>query len=288
MAYGTRLDLSMQTLDGSVSAEQVLPAPLLSGSGPPDYSESTGLDSTDDWHDWLGHFLTSGGIQLGVEGNSDVVSTSSAAAQVADVRLTMTQLSPLISLSASSVRVDAAIDGSCCSGALTARANTAIDQGEMRCFLPGGSGLPADAEPNTEILDHAGMRIVLNEQTVTGDGHTGLKIAVNGIHVYFTDTLVTGVGQVNGDVVIGHTEAELACEQTCVSQPLGVCTGDCGGNNIVSVDELITCVNVGLGYQPMTSCEALDESGDHHATIEEIVKAVYNLLNGCPSTCATR
>jgi len=50
----------------------------------------------------------------------------------------------------------------------------------------------------------------------------------------------------------------------------------------VSVDELITIVNIALGQSPLGLCPAGDLSGDGHVTIDEIVQAVLHDLSGCP------
>ena len=59
------------------------------------------------------------------------------------------------------------------------------------------------------------------------------------------------------------------------------CAGDCGGDGEVSVNELITLVNIALGTAPITDCEAGDTSRDGDISIDEILTAVNNALNGC-------
>ncbi len=63
-----------------------------------------------------------------------------------------------------------------------------------------------------------------------------------------------------------------------------VCIGGCDGNGQVSVDELLTMVEVVLGDQPPSACRAGDGGGDGQVTVDEIVSAVVNALNGCPAT----
>jgi hypothetical protein len=60
------------------------------------------------------------------------------------------------------------------------------------------------------------------------------------------------------------------------------CVGDCDGSGDVTVNELITMVNIALGNQPVSACLAgdADQSGD--ITINEIITGVNNALNGCP------
>lgn len=62
------------------------------------------------------------------------------------------------------------------------------------------------------------------------------------------------------------------------------CMGDCNGNGGVTVDELLTMVNIGLGNADIASCLAGDANRDGTITINEILAAVVNVLNGCPQT----
>ncbi len=60
------------------------------------------------------------------------------------------------------------------------------------------------------------------------------------------------------------------------------CVGDCSGAGDVTVDELITMVNIALGTGEILSCPVADHNFDGSVTIDEIVAAVANALNGCP------
>jgi hypothetical protein len=60
------------------------------------------------------------------------------------------------------------------------------------------------------------------------------------------------------------------------------CTGDCDGSGDVTVDEIITMVNIALGMRPIDDCPAGDSGGDGKVTVDEIVAAVNHALNGCP------
>ena len=59
------------------------------------------------------------------------------------------------------------------------------------------------------------------------------------------------------------------------------CVGDCNHNGVVTVDELLTMVNVALGNTPVTVCEAGDTNQDNQITINEILAAVSSALRGC-------
>lgn len=60
------------------------------------------------------------------------------------------------------------------------------------------------------------------------------------------------------------------------------CPGDCDGDGQVTVDEIVTAVNIALGTAPLTQCPAADDNGDGNVTVDELVRAVSAALNGCP------
>jgi hypothetical protein len=49
----------------------------------------------------------------------------------------------------------------------------------------------------------------------------------------------------------------------------------------VTVDEILTMVNIALGNTAVTTCEAGDANHDGHITVDEILTAVNSALNGC-------
>jgi hypothetical protein len=74
---------------------------------------------------------------------------------------------------------------------------------------------------------------------------------------------VIGVG---GEIVIGE---------------LAPCVGDCSGNRVVTVDEIIRGVRIVLGELPLSNCPAFD-SGSGTVGIADLIAAVNNVLFGCP------
>jgi hypothetical protein len=60
------------------------------------------------------------------------------------------------------------------------------------------------------------------------------------------------------------------------------CVGDCNGNNEVTINELILGVNIALGNQPITACEAFDCQGTGMVPINCLIQGVNNASNGCP------
>ncbi|HKA54801.1 MAG TPA: hypothetical protein VKJ47_14170 [Candidatus Binatia bacterium] len=59
------------------------------------------------------------------------------------------------------------------------------------------------------------------------------------------------------------------------------CIGDCDGDGMVTVDEVLTMVNIGLGRLLSSECEAGDANHDGFITVDEITAAVNRVLDGC-------
>jgi hypothetical protein len=58
------------------------------------------------------------------------------------------------------------------------------------------------------------------------------------------------------------------------------CVGDCNGDGMVSINELIVGVNIDLGSQPASKCPPFQNAqGD--VNIAQLIKGVNNALNGC-------
>src|SRR5215470_8294534 len=71
--------------------------------------------------------------------------------------------------------------------------------------------------------------------------------------------------------------ATMPIEPTATPTP---CAADCNGDGMVTVDEVLACVNMALGTSD--SCPPCDSSGDGTVTVDEILGAISDALNGCP------
>jgi hypothetical protein len=63
--------------------------------------------------------------------------------------------------------------------------------------------------------------------------------------------------------------------------PSTACYGDCGNDSAVSVDELLTLVDIALGNAKVNTCSAGDINRDDHITVDEILMAVNSATHGC-------
>jgi hypothetical protein len=73
--------------------------------------------------------------------------------------------------------------------------------------------------------------------------------------------------------------AQMAAVNLVEVQP--VCSGDCNTDQSVTVDEILTMVDVALGNADISACNGGDVNGDSQITVDEILTAVSNALNGC-------
>lgn len=64
--------------------------------------------------------------------------------------------------------------------------------------------------------------------------------------------------------------------------PTPSCVGDCDDMGAVSISNLVLGVNISLGSQPLSSCEAFDGNGSGTVQINELIQGVNNALDGCP------
>ncbi len=89
-----------------------------------------------------------------------------------------------------------------------------------------------------------------------------------------------GFLELTGSLMFAAITTPLPTQPEVTPSP-GVCTGDCNHNGAVTVDELLTIVNIALGMQPLTACPAGDRNGDQRITVDEILDAVNRALSSC-------
>lgn len=62
--------------------------------------------------------------------------------------------------------------------------------------------------------------------------------------------------------------------------------GDCDLNGDVTVDEVITGVNIALGVSPVSVCPEADGDGDLNVSVDEVITGVNSALTGVPAPVA--
>jgi hypothetical protein len=61
----------------------------------------------------------------------------------------------------------------------------------------------------------------------------------------------------------------------------GECTGDCSGDGLVGVDELVAGVEIALGRAVVETCAAFDRARDGAVGVDDLTEAVRDALFGC-------
>lgn len=82
----------------------------------------------------------------------------------------------------------------------------------------------------------------------------------------------------NGD---GVAQCDVGAFEYGAAELTPPCVGDCLGDDQVTVDEIMTMVNIALGTAPMSECEIGDMDGDEEVTVDEILMAVNAALTEC-------
>jgi hypothetical protein len=75
----------------------------------------------------------------------------------------------------------------------------------------------------------------------------------------------------------------LALASPAAYAGVAACPGDCDGDLVVTVDELVGGVAAALGEAGAFACPTFDGNGDDAVTVDEIVAAVHSALVGCPA-----
>ncbi len=61
----------------------------------------------------------------------------------------------------------------------------------------------------------------------------------------------------------------------------GPCIGDCDGDGVISISELVKGVNIALERAAKDTCPSFDDNDNGNVSISEVVKAVNGALIGC-------
>ncbi len=69
-------------------------------------------------------------------------------------------------------------------------------------------GANAQVDPNFVVYDADGLRIILNEQTLTGNGTTSQSLVINALRIVFSD-FILGDRAVTGDVIFAQSRATI-------------------------------------------------------------------------------
>ncbi|QDT32478.1 PEP-CTERM sorting domain-containing protein [Thalassoglobus polymorphus] len=258
-AYGVELNLGISVGEISVITAGLGPFSTSSGTAPVAYNIFNDDDSASalgalDVGGALGTVnfisLDTGLLETtsvsNVDGGLGGRSTT-ASASVNDVSLSILSLvgvdpaitaETFISLEATAVESDAAVSGDF--NALSESGSTTIagvgGVGETQAVLsvlgvefvldasaPANTLISIDSTVSGLASLQGSISVILNEQLYSGDSLSSRSIDVNAIHVTFSDVGVNlgalGIGLLNGDVIISHSEAQMSALDTSSAVP---------------------------------------------------------------------
>jgi uncharacterized repeat protein (TIGR01451 family) len=235
-AFGESIDLSVDSAFSLVTVDvESGPLPSVSGSTPPPYNTSSSLLSVDVNANIvlaalvpaaMVDILETGTLNVSTTGDASPQSDSSASVEDVNLEILGNILLPLVlGLEAEAIESTATAGGSCKSG-LTASGTTTLVGASLASTLAQLAGIVGILEvspaPNTVLLDLSllggHLRIVLNEQIVTGDGATSRGITVNAIHITLDQLPIAAIiTDVTGDVIISQSHAEVTCAEADIA-----------------------------------------------------------------------
>ena len=224
------IDSSAYGLSSTLSAANTVlvnvgPLAATGGSAAPAYAHTAGLATINQNLSLAGFGLLSvreklrtGVVHSTASSPFPVTPTGTASATINDLDVGLTTqalLAPLLSVL--NVSADTIVSTSSVSavGGLSAFGSSTIeglDVGGLSLALGGlflDSSLYVNPNANTVLVDLLGLRIVLNEQTHTGNGVSDIGIATNALRLTFDDFLLGGK-LVSGDVIVGHSQASIS------------------------------------------------------------------------------
>ena len=209
-AFGESVDLHLLPLLGNTVNVSSGPLPSRSGAAPPAFDLTQQVASVNVSSPLLGTVLQTGILKAHAASTLPGQDRASADAEVNGLALRLAGVLPLLTLSADTIVSAAAINGPC-TGTPTASGSATI----TNAVLGGPAGLgitvPVNPAPNFVLLNLLGIRVVLNEQILSGTGLTR-TLTVNAIHVSVTNSVLAGLGVLSGDVVIAQSRASMTCE----------------------------------------------------------------------------
>jgi len=208
-SFGESADVSVLPILGSAGHVLSGPMPQIGGHASPAYNLTTGVPSVTVSSPLTGQLLQTGPISLSAASAIPGATLTSAGALVNQASVSLGALLPLLNLHAATIQSAAGIDGTCGSS-LTANGSSILENATMSGSL-GNGGISRSPAPNTVLLNQAGVKIVLNEQMVAGNGTMTRSLTVNGLHLYLQNATLAGLGVLSGDIVFSQSKASVQC-----------------------------------------------------------------------------
>ena len=146
------------------------------------------------------------------------------------------------------------------------------------------------------VIDTATNTVAATVPLPPTSGPTGVAITPDGKFAYVPNGWSNSVAVIDTTKAVadpGH--AVVATIPVAGPRPEGIaiaslpmcvdghptCVGDCGVDRQVTVNEIITMMNIALGNADVSGCQAGDLGGDGQITVDEIITGINNALGGC-------
>jgi len=123
-------------------------------------------------------------------------------------------------------------------------------------------------------------------QLVVGEGERGdypISFKLTTSSAAYAESAVFSVVVTNQPTPTPDEPSQTATATPTVTPPPASCPGDCDGNGVVIINELVSGVAAALD-RPSTCKSACDLNHDGSVTVNELIAAVEAALNGCPAT----
>jgi hypothetical protein len=146
----------------------------------------------------------------------------------------------------------------------------------------GSGGGIGDTEVIVDVISEAAVQILDfgKLETFTDDGIEELIEAADDANANSNFEDLTLEEAVDGATTTAETDPVV--QMILEEERINPCVGDCNRDASVTVDEIVTGVNIALGNSSIDTCPAFDGDGSGTVTVDEIITAVNNALNGCP------
>jgi len=181
------------------------PLPTAAGTAPPTYNVTNSLPTVT-----VGTALQAGPVAVSAVSMLPLSLNAVASATLSDVAL---DIAPLFTLTATQIQSTTTIDS-----ALNATGTATLLTGTSTPNM----SIPSAPAPNTVLVNAGGVRVVLNEETITGNGVTSRDISTNAVDMTFVNapfTSTTGTGLLNGSIILAHSEAHVVGAVAAVPEP---------------------------------------------------------------------
>jgi hypothetical protein len=168
--------------------------------------------------------------------------------------------------------------------------NVAADAGDLLVVRWAAGKLMTPPGGSRPELTHTGPKDIDSNNEAMWE-FTWRAPTTAGEHVLFgAGNSVDGSTTVDGDaaaltsimVAVGDVPATATPTTTPTATPVANgCPGDCNGNGSVSINELVSSVNISLGLTAVETCPACDTNHDGMVSVSELIAAVNRALKGC-------